>query len=321
MKIKKSIIIEHTTLTVYFIMILFGKIKFSLLPQVVDIMQSVTAGNRFDIILNLFTSLHPHAFRSLLMLPFYLLQDYLLFDINISFGIFVVVLMYYTYKYTIFISNINGKTRFLSFIFIFLLILAMNGRIAFAIYGNALLLKTLYQLYYLKNINHINFSIKILCGLLFTTVSTGAIFVGILSLVIFCFLILSNSFSKTSLKTLLSVFFVVFILIFYTQNVLEMYINKNLLYFDNSIINMLSHGVGKYLRIEMILFIPVLFIFVYLIKKKSQRNDLILLPLSMVTSASFIGLFGFSSLVSGLSGFILFIILYVQKNNTKQLYS
>ena len=93
---------------------------------------------------------------------------------------------------------------------------------------------------------------------------------------------------------------------------------KNLNYYDGSIINMLSHGAGRYLidyfyisfPIFAILLLSLPIVILYL-----KKYIFLILPLSMIFSSLVVGLFGFSSLVSGVSAYVIFIYMY--KNRLK----
>ncbi len=319
-RVKKISLAELFVFMIYFCCIVLNLLDFSMLAQVVDIIDINSGTEKWDLTQNMLSNFHPHAFRLVLMLPFYWIHDYFSIDVNISFGIAVLLLMFLTYKYIVFIVKFQDSTKFALLNFIFFVMLLMNGRIAFAIYGNALLLKTLYQMYYLRKIRFVEFIIKVFLGLFFTTVSTGTVFVGILSFIIFYSIVILRKIPTINLKVLFYFCSVIGFLIFLVQDFLLIYINKNLKYFG-SFYNMASHGLGKYLKAEMILLVPIIIILIYFILRKIRQNELLVLPLSMVISASIIGVFGLSSLFSGLSGFILFITLYVKKDNIQQLYS
>ncbi len=86
------------------------------------------------------------------------------------------------------------------------------------------------------------------------------------------------------------------------------FIDKNLQFFNGSIIEMLGHGFGRYLEEYYILFFILLFFmpFIIMLLFVYFRKEIIyILPFSMILSSTIIGMFGLLSFFSGISAFIL----------------
>ena len=106
------------------------------------------------------------------------------------------------------------------------------------------------------------------------------------------------------------------IIIFFIPLIFK-FINKNLEFYNGSIIEMLDHGFGKYFQMILypsliiVLLSPFIIVLIYYFIVKNKK---VILPLAMIFSSFSIGLFGYTSLVSGISGFILLIFFIFNRN-------
>ena len=99
-------------------------------------------------------------------------------------------------------------------------------------------------------------------------------------------------------------------------------VDKNLAYFDGSILHMLSHGMGQYLLSYSYIIFPLLgliMIFLPTVILFLRKDKILILSLSMMLSSFIIGLFGFSSLVSGIPAYLLFFYIYPRKRKFQRL--
>lgn len=317
MKIKLELIIGNVFLLFYILFVVIGSINYQMLPQVTVILDSVPTVDIFSVVEDMFLNLHPHALRTLLMLPIYFLSDILPLDTDVVFGIFIVLCIYASSQLVIYMGMASFIVNLVVLCFFFALLLAMNGRIAFAIWGNTLILYALFKRHYIGEGSILKFLFLIMLGLLFCSVSSGTTFVAIVFLVCFYLVHLLLSFPKINKKILLSFCLVITLLLWHGKDMLTVYLYKNLTYYDGSVYNMLSHGVGKYTSPYFLIVVPLLLVLAFLMLRLFKRYSLLILPSSLVASSILVGLFGFSSLVSGVSGFVLLPLLYVKKNNTK----
>jgi hypothetical protein len=98
------------------------------------------------------------------------------------------------------------------------------------------------------------------------------------------------------------------------------FVNKNLNYYDGSIIHMLSHGVGRYLVDNFYILLPIVALLILLLPiiiLYLRKYKFLILPLSMILSSLAVGLFGYSSLVSGVSAYLMFIYMIIYRIKIK----
>ncbi|VEJ09833.1 hypothetical protein [Actinobacillus delphinicola] len=328
MRLKKIFIVENSVLYLFLLFTGLGILSFDMLPQVVYLVSNIVNNEHlkeYSSVIFYLEENNPHTLRTLLMLPFYFLYDYFSINVNLSFGIAVILLIFLTYKNIIYIYPVNNKIKTLILLSLMTLTIFMNGRIAFAIYGNSLLLKIFYRRYFILNIRYIKFILNLLIALFFTTVSTGTSIVAIGTIITFYFFIfILNKFRKIrsiNYRVLFDFISILVLLIGIFRNIIIMYIDKNLDYFGSFSL-MLHHGIGKYFRGWMIFILPLLIFMLIILMQIIRKINIIIVPLSLTISAGFIGIFGISSLVSGISGFIVSTLLilnikYVKKNYTK----
>ena len=106
----------------------------------------------------------------------------------------------------------------------------------------------------LKNsISNISFFILVLISILFTSVSSGTFMVSILTLLIFYFTIMIIHFPILKIKYIYLQIYTFLVIILLTPLIVK-FIDKNLQFFNGSIIEMLGHGFGRYLEEYYILF-------------------------------------------------------------------
>lgn len=303
------------------LLVVVGIQEYYVWSQITDLYRGLDYVERWELFLNLILGLHPHALRAFLLLPIYLISDISSVDLDIVFGIFVVLNVYVAYRIVVYISAVSFFINLLILCCFFTLLLFMNGRISFAIFGNAIILYALFKNHYLEIKGGSKFAFLVFLGLLCCSVSSGTIFVAIGFLFCFYALRLLLSFPKADKKTIFYFVLMIILVVFFGMDMLMVYIYKNLAYYDDSFYKMLSHGAGKYISPYFLIFVPILLVGFYLIIGLLKKHPLLVLPSALVFSSLVVGLFGFSSLVSGISGFILLILLYVKKNHTKQYYS
>ncbi|MGY0399595.1 MAG: hypothetical protein ACWIPH_06600, partial [Ostreibacterium sp.] len=170
MKIKKQSIIGFLVAILYCFLVLNKILNYQMLPQVTAILDGISGSERFAVIEEMFYNLHPHALRAGLMLPVYMLSNVLDIDLNVIFGFFVVLNIYFSYRMVAYMGIRSSISNIVVLCFFFVLLLLMNGRIAFAIFGNTLILYTLFRRYYIGKGSLLIFLSLIVLGLLFCSV-------------------------------------------------------------------------------------------------------------------------------------------------------
>ncbi len=305
----------------YILLIVLGVQKYLIWSQITDLIDGLTHTERWELIFELIDSSHPHALRIFLVNIIYDMADLLPLSLEKVFSIVVILCIYFTYKINAYIGAKSFVSNMLVLFFFFILVLLMNGRIAFAIFGNTLILYALFKRHYVGESSFLIFFFYILLGVLFCSVSSGTTFVAIGFILCFYLIQLLLYFPKINTKIVLYFTLFIALLLFGIKDILLVYFYKNLAYYDGSLYNMLSHGVGKYLTSYYLIILPFLLVIVVFVWRYFKKYPLLILPGSLVVSAVFIGLFGLSSLVSGVSGFMLLLLIYVKTNNTEQSYS
>lgn len=275
-----------------------------------------------EIILSLYEDGHPHFLRIFIVYLIYQIAIFLSIDINLLYSITLAVILFCTYivlkkivsNYTL---NINYKVFYI-LLFLLLLSFFVNGRGIFAIFGNTLLLYALYfKNYSIKyRIGYLKFCILILFSLLFTSVSSGTFMVCLMTIFLFYLFNIIVNLPKISKGNLNIIILISSIIIFFIPLIFK-FINKNLEFYNGSIIEMLDHGFGKYFQMILypsliiVLLSPFIIVLIYYFIVKNKK---VILPLAMIFSSFSIGLFGYTSLVSGISGFILLIFFIFNRN-------
>ena len=308
-------ILELFLFFIYAILIILGIKEFSIWQQITYYLSNDFNGNN-ETLLSLFETNHPHFLRIFILYVIYQISLFFALDITFIYNLLLLFLLFFTYifiKKIIFdiFNFIDYKILGVLF-FYFLLSFFMNGRIIFAIFGNTLLLYGLYFNIYSINQKITNFKLVIIVifSLLITSVSSGTFMVCLLTIFLFYFFIIVVRFPFLEKKIIYMIFFI-FIIISSIIPLITQFINKNLDFYDGSILKMLEHGFGKYLEayvyivLPLLLFLPFIFIIGYYFLSKNHK---LILSFSLILSSLFIGLFGFSSLFSGISGFVLLII-------------
>lgn len=311
-------IFELFLLFIYLLFIFLEIKEFVIWPQITEHLNDNTIKEQLNVIENLFLNNHPHSFRVMLLFPFFFLSE--LFNLNLIFlfSIVMVSCLFITYKIimSILFESINIKFYPIVIIFLFILSFLMNGRIIFAILGNTLILFTLFKNEFSKNnLSLIKTLFIISLGIWLTCVSSGTLMVGIGTILLFYFIIIIIKLPLIKQKSIYIIVLILLLMVILSPILIQL-INKNLDFYNGSFILMLDHGIGKYI---LKFYVPILILiifspfFIVLSFNFLKNNKIFVLPISMILSSSFIGLFGFSSLVSGLSAYILFCILYINK--------
>ncbi|MDQ7085350.1 MAG: hypothetical protein Q9M36_10680 [Sulfurovum sp.] len=317
----KHKVLPYVLFSIYILLILLEYKQFSIWSQVGYYLFNSESYDRLDMVLELFQDKHPHALRILLIYPFFEISDFLGVDVNFLYNIVLVILVFTIYK--IFISITKGMIHkpqlLLVLFFIIFLSLYMNGRLIFAILGNTFILYILYrQAYSEYKLSIFKVMIYILLSLWLCSVSSGTLMVGIGTILLFYFLNFIVYLPYIKKTHIYFVLIILAFLLFFLPLILQL-INKNLDYYDGSFFLMLDHGFGKYFTniiIYLILSLPLIFLSMIIAYKYLKKYSYYILPLSMIFSSLTIGLFGTSSLVSGIMAYILFIymILYGRSN-------
>lgn len=194
---------------------------------------------------------HIHAIRLVIVYPSYLMHLIFNIDLNLAFGYYCSIIFSLLYRKImliayLFICRENIVYNFTVLSFIFILAKVMNGRICFAFLGFAILIYEMTLLYASENKpSWVKRYIKIIIGLILSTVSSGTMMVCI------CFLLLGfvmrivryKKIHKGAIRLVCICIIGIPIIHVAIQYVISM-INKNITYFGG-IFNMLQHGIGK----------------------------------------------------------------------------
>jgi len=313
-------LIEIFLLLIYIFFILMGFKDFIIWSQITDHLTDGFISNNESLI-HLYEINHPHLLRVFILYLIYQFSLFFSLDISLVYNLFIITILFGSYILLkkVLIDFYSASKYFILIILItlFFLSIFMNGRIAFAIFGNTLLLYSIYmKSFSLKNsISNISFFILILISILFTSVSSGTFMVSIITLLIFYFTIMIIRFPMLKIKYIYLQMYIFLLIILLTPLIVK-FIHKNLQFFNGSIIEMLGHGFGRYLEEYYILFFILLFfmpfivmiLFVYLKKKM-----IYILPFSMILSSVSIGMFGILSFFSGITAFILLSFFLLRK--------
>ncbi len=314
-------ILELFILLTYLILILLEIKTFIIWEQITYYLTEDIYSNN-DVLLSLYKDSHPHLLRILLIYIIYQISIYFSLDVNMIYNIILVFLLFFTYILIKKIINdffIARNTYKILVVLLFLFTLSnfMNGRIVFAIFGNTLLLYALYFKNYSikKQIKNFRFILLVFFSIIFTSVSSGTFMVCLTTIFLFYFLTFISKLPYIEKKYFLTIFFINILIILFIPLIIK-FINKNLEFYNGSIIEMLDHGFGKYIDIYIYPFLIILIILPFImivVYNYILSNYKIILPLSMILSSFLIGLFGYSSFVSGISGFILFFFMIYKR--------
>ena len=272
---------------------------------------------------NMYETHHPHLLRFALMYPIILLSEYLNIDLNLVFGIEALVINLIIFFLLNKIMNHIFQTKryyILVLLLLFSINLFMHGRIIFGFFGISILLHTFY-FNTVKEYSNIKFFTIIAVALFLMSVSTGTFIVGIVSVVLYILLNTHYNYSKTkklfNFKILLLIIGLIAI-----KPLIQQYIDKNLDYFDGSVILMLSHGIGRifynqYVLFTFLLFLPVASIMGIIMYKKTMKNIYYVTIVPILIATFSIGLFGHSTLSVGLPAIFTLISIYINKKRIK----
>lgn len=285
----------------YFYALHKGIIHFELWGQITDFLEHLTVEG--GLTWELMT--HIHFFRFLVVSPSILVADSLGFNPDTVFsfqlGLYLFLMPFCLYLYRPYEIRRAYKWSFISFFFIAyaLLSLQMNGRIAFAHVGFAISIATLHA-WDQGRLRKSLFILFYIISIYLCSVSTGTIFIPPLLLMLyfsvhFILKIRKRGFTRFDIYTLAVLILVLLAL----SPVIMSQLDKNLSYYDGSIIKMLSHGLGSVFMglLPLLPFIVMLLIifagfFAYL-AQKYKFNVIIVMAISV---AAFGGLFGYSTL-------------------------
>jgi len=308
--------------TFYLLFIILNISHFTIWSQITDILADTTFHDRLPTVIQLFADHHPHALRTSFIFPIYQMADILGCDVTMFYSI--VVLFLFVFMYQILVTILKGfgvSSTFMGlFVILFTLSFMMHGRISFAMFGNSLILYTLYAKSYASSpIGFFKFLFLLFIALWCTSVSSGTFMVALGSIITFYSiqLLIELPYIK---KIYLLLFTVLLILLFLLSPIIIQFVNKNLDFYDGSFIHMLDHGMGKYILKYIYaigIFILVLPFFVMKILKLLKKDQHFILPISMIFASLTIGLFGISSLVSGFPAYIVFLYLLLYKRKEK----
>lgn len=315
--------IEFLSFCIYLLFVVLSIKEFSIWPQITNLLIENDIEFNITTLATLVVTEHPHTLRVFLIFPIYVLAEFLFLDVKIVFSIVALFILFFSYYMILFIIKdyVSRKKAFLILIFLISISFFMNGRIMFSIFGNTLLLYLLYLNFYtLIKMNIFKKLFLYILAMWFVSVSSGTFMVFLLSVAFFYglhFLVKLPYLNKKVMWAFLA-FLLLLILIY---PIIEIFIDKNLTYYDGSIINMLSHGIGKYLIKYISIIIPFFvlvallgpIVFLYI---KSYK--ILILPFSMMLASISVGLFGLSSLVSGMSAYLLFMYMFFNKKRIKR---
>lgn len=305
---------KYLFIGVFYLLMFFGVLDFYLWSQVVDMWNS--EGHIDELVM------HPHGMRYLLVLPIFIVSNWLNISYDLTFMMVVPFLFLFLvscilniitfYRKSISIHDERILFLLLSFVII-VLSYFMNGRIIFALLGFSVIY---FVLVYWERLKLKKVLLFFVFGLMLMSVSSGTFLVGVISISVF---ILYKVINRRTRKNLF-LFLLLLIALFATFPLLELLIMRNIDYFGGVFL-MLEHGVGRSLLIVsaeilwmlasiVIIFILMLLMFFYSYNQYSILGYLIFVSVP-------IGMFGEStfamSLVPLLVCFGLFWLSVLQK--------
>lgn len=308
-----DVIYYSLPLMVYLFLTYNGVIEFKLWPQVLSIWNS-----QFELSQLL---LHPHGIRFFLVLPIFTISEIIEVSSDWLYSNLVPVLIFIA---TIFIvgslknSIWQNKYKREVFLFVFIMLTLisffMNGRLIFAITGAAILLNIMVNW---EDKHLIIVFLLILCSFILVSVSSGTLFVAVLSCSLFV-LIKGFFLNRCLVRKLffLILFSSLFVFIYPLLSVLVM---KNINYFGGgfgAIVNMLNHGFGVFFHdidfvvlilISLCLVISLILMLALVVKYKKIRIPLFFSCVSLGG-----GLFGFSTMMMVIPSLLLLSLIIIQ---------
>lgn len=276
-----------------------------------------------DNLLVWFQTGHIHAIRLLIAYPGYLLQ--LVFDVELNqgFGGYCTIIFTLLFLLMERIKQLFGDklmasyNDFLLLGFVVFLFFVMNGRIAFAFLGYAVLINELLLFYRGTRRQWFFRYVKVIAGVILGTVSSGTMMVCICFTVAMFVIVVARerSIGKGAIR-LISIGIIGFPAILYAMQYVAKMIDKNISYFGGGfrgIINMLQHGVGAVFGIPSMLMIiwmlsmGVIFVIAnWALLRYVYCKSKDIFPLVLATNVAFYGAF------VGLStGTLILVPLYV----------
>ena len=306
----------------YLILTLLGIKEFNVWNQITVLISEPNFQDLLITLRNMFIGKHAHIFRLILLSPVMLLAHILNMKINYLFSIVIVILIFIMTKILNNLSQklIPKKIPSLTIPFILIIItFFLNGRGILSMFGITLILNAYYynllKLFSLKK-----FTSHVLLGCFFCSVSSGTFSVALGSIILFFLGKIIKDFPKIhkNYLKLYLIFFMIFLLL--TSEIIKL-INKNLLFYEGSIIKMIDHGLGSVvptsfvlLTIGLIISIsPLLFI---ILKKLLKKHLLYQVTLPLILSSLSIGVFGWLSLFVCFPAIIIIIEFHINSKKT-----
>lgn len=292
--------IKTLTIFQFFFLLIFsylGIISFGLWQQVIDLRGAEISSIPF---------LQPHFLRYLLVLPIFLLSNFLSIEADLIFNLVAIILILVIVgnvsRIAILLlpAKIKKKYQINIFIFILMIMVAvfMNGRILFSMAGLSLILLSI-----LKWENSYSSSLKLFISLIFgvflCSVSSGTFLSSIAIITTWAILLRQKK----------SIFILISLLIFIlsVSPLLSVYLMKNIDFYGGGFegfLNMLNHGMGsiffyagKESSIFIITFLLILSLFCLMALSYLRRYRLIL---SCILISIMGGFFGYSTMMQGL---------------------
>lgn len=303
--------IEWMLVMTYLGIVVFGGKSFDIWSQITYVLQTDADTQDYHAILALYETGQVHFLRVLLIFPYYFISNCLSMNLQLFFSISLVFFVYMIYRINAAILQhyIPRRKLLILLVFYILLSLFMHGRLVFSMLGNSVLLYILYRNFYSeKSLKHQTTVGLFVLSLWLVSVSTGTFMVFLGSVILFFLLQALVMLPKINRKyVFLLLMFGCFIMLI--SPLILKYIDKNLAFFDGSFIAMMSHGIGGVLKdsVYLIVLSCICFSVVCIsLQFQARRNNLTILPIAMMFSAFFVGLFGYSSLLSGVPAFMLY---------------
>jgi hypothetical protein len=280
-----------------FLILILSDIKvFSMWSQVIDYDSNISFRDS-PLLLQIS---HPHFLRYMLVAHIFEIHRMFGVEVNFIFGLEMLVFIYLIYRLIDSVLKHSNKVRISHtglLLFLLILSLMMNGRIIYALSGGALLIYT----YYFNMINQygaLKLLLLLFTALLLLAVSTGTFVAGLISIFLYLLFIIKDA-QKISAK--IKYIFVVTVLAIVASVPAQIYVNKNLSYYDYDVMSMLDHGPGRIFNNDLvlasgILFIPVILLVILIIYKVIKKNAILLAAYSLLVPGVVVGLFGHSTL-------------------------
>lgn len=279
----------------------------------------LASGGEGLVVLDLLISGHPHSTRYLAVSPVYVLSDAVGITGEWIFGWYIGLLLFGTAKCCVAITaNTGDKSGVyvqtcLLFAVLSLCACFMNGRGIMAFFGISLLAMSLVHIFNGRGARYVYMPASIV----FASVSSGALMVA-MGMLIFAMVI--SGFKCVGFggahwiqrvrvdKVLWSLVLSVVIIVVLFGWLLYVLIDKGLSYYDYSVIEMGSHGVGEVASdiiaiywpilasVVMVLAICVVALFAHIVKAVLRLEGRQIVFLSIVCSSAICGVFGYTAL-------------------------